>query len=317
MRKLNIILKILTSFGLVSWFIYSSELDGIESALLSVSQSPLLIVGLIVIFFAALLVNTIKWFLLLRSYTIGTLFTFTLIGIYYSLVLPGQIAGEAVKAYKLGKGRKDAEQIAASVIIDRLTGFIGLLIVGVFGLLLSQCEKAATFKLVFIAAILLLILFLVSLRLKQIDTIFRLIIRYIAGRFRTFDRFSGQIERFVNAWQVYLKKPYLLLVSVFIGIIFQLLVILITILLANKVGIHIPFYEWCWIFGAVSIAMLLPITIGGIGLRECSIAFFLGWFGVSTEKALALSFAIFGVQIFGALFGLALDLKAKKHHKIS
>ena len=40
---------------------------------------------------------------------------------------------EKIGTVKLGKGRKDAEQIATSVLIDRLTGLIGILIIGGFG----------------------------------------------------------------------------------------------------------------------------------------------------------------------------------------
>jgi uncharacterized membrane protein YbhN (UPF0104 family) len=84
------------------------------------------------------------------------------------------------------------------------------------------------------------------------------------------------------------------------------------LILAKAIGINISYYDWCWVFGVISIVVLLPVTIGGVGLREGGFVLLLGYFGVQNDKALALSLSIFGLQITGALIGGAIDLLIAK-----
>ena len=81
------------------------------------------------------------------------------------------------------------------------------------------------------------------------------------------------------------------------------------IVMGNAIDINIRFHEWCWIFGVISIIIFLPITIGGVGVREGGFVLILGNLGVPNEKALALSLSIFGLLISGALFGLIIDFR--------
>jgi hypothetical protein len=76
---------------------------------------------------------------------------------------------------------------------------------------------------------------------------------------------------------------------------------------AHELGVRIHFADWCWLFGLISIATMLPFTIGGIGLREGSFVGALALFGVAAEQALALSLAVFGLLLAGAMVGAVLD----------
>jgi glycosyltransferase 2 family protein len=303
---MKITAKLFISFGLIAWFLFSSDCGMIAKSLRGICPTTLVIV--IAIYFIAILVNSIKWHQLLPSYTLKTLLSYTFIAQYYTIILPGQMAGEAVKTYKLGKGQKDAEVIAASVVVDKLTGLLGLLFVGIIGLVLSQNNKASSFASIFISLFLILICLLFSLRIKLVDSIFKNILTRITVRFSIFSSSIKQIENLIKAWQDYLHNPGLLILSFFWGVIFQCLAIAIIKILADDMGLFLSFQEWCWIFSAVSIAVLAPLTIGGgTGIREGCFVVILSWFNVSKEKALALSFAILGVMIVGAIMGAFLD----------
>jgi hypothetical protein len=93
------------------------------------------------------------------------------------------------------------------------------------------------------------------------------------------------------------------------GIIFQVLCILTTTLLANNLRISVSIIDWCWIFGVVTIILFFPISIGGIGVREGSFIGILGFMGVTSEKAIALSFSIFSLELLLGILGGILDCK--------
>jgi uncharacterized membrane protein YbhN (UPF0104 family) len=122
---------------------------------------------------------------------------------------------------------------------------------------------------------------------------------------------SGVIDhlmRAIDVWQQYLKKPGLIFQSIGLGMIFQLLGVCIIYRIARDIGITINYSDWCWIFSAVSVILLLPISFGGVGVREGGFLMLLAMFGVSTESALACSLAFFALQVATSLLGGAFEL---------
>jgi hypothetical protein len=231
----------------------------------------------------------------------------TLISQYYSLLFPGQVAGEAVKAYKLGRGKQNAEQIAASVIIDKAIGLLGVISVAIGGACLSETNLAKDMLTLFFIAIIFL---LTALYLFQFDGFYNVVRKFFIfykKNIFTKGKIVDQCLRLIEAWRQYLNEPVLLLKSLPLGILYQLIGAYISLILGKSIGIDIAFADWCWIFGVISLVVVLPVTIGGIGLREGGFIFLLGNFDVSNEKALALSLSIFGFQIVGALIGAVLD----------
>jgi uncharacterized protein (TIRG00374 family) len=299
--KTTFFLKLVFSFGLLGWFLWKTDLTQVLKVL---SAIPLLTFLLVTgIYFFALFINTLKWKLLLQNYAMSQLFSFTLIAQYYSLILPGQLAGEAVKAYKLGKGNKDAEQIAASVVIDRITGLLGLIIVALIGLLCSKAILAKESMPWFILCFAICVVCLCSFYFQSFEHSIRGILLFVRNRFCKIEKIINQCLRLIDAWVQYLGTPVILVKSILLGIVFQLIAVFITMTLAGALGININFADWCWIFGVISLVVFLPITIGGIGLREGGFVILLGQLGVPGEKALALSLSIFGLQIIGAIAG--------------
>jgi len=260
------------------------------------------------VYFFALLINTFKWHQLVPDHTVKQLFLLTLICQYYSIILPGQMAGEAVKAYKLGKGRQDAEKIAASVIIDRITGLIGLTLVTITGLMFSKTNLAGVLMPWIGIIIIISSMGLYLFRFNLFEKAVRKILFFIQKFFHSASRITDQCSQLIDAWKAYLKKPFLLMISVFLGIIFQITTTILNLIIGKAVGIDIAFSDWCWIFGVVSVIIFLPITIGGVGLREGGFVLLLGSLGVTNEKALAMSLSLFGLRIFGALVGGLVDL---------
>lgn len=303
---MKIAFKIFISFGLVAWFLMISDLGRIGKSLWCLK--PITLVTAITLYCCAIIVASIKWRQLLPAYSLPTLIAYSLIGQYYSVLLPGQMAGELMKTYKLGKGKKDAEMIAASVVIDKMTSLVGLLLLGITGLILSRSGQASSFTLIFVGLLLILLILLFCLRIKAIDSRVRSFLSYLAVRFSILGRYIYQVDNLITAWQDYLYKPKLLFSNIILGVVFQCIAILIIKVLATSMGIELSFQDWCWIFSLVSVAVLIPITIGsGTGIRESCFVIILSWFAIPKEKALALSFAIFGVMLVGVLIGAFLD----------
>jgi uncharacterized protein (TIRG00374 family) len=257
----------------------------------------------LLLFFCGNIVAAGKWKLLLPEQPLTALLKLNFVGQYYALLLPGQVAGEAVKSYRLGKGKQNAEQIAASVIIDRLTGFLGLLLVGIFGAALSTTPARQKILIALLLAAGMLLALLFSFHLPW----WTRILAAMRGRGPRVRRISGQIHRLLVAWKVYAQSKSLMLGSVLFGALFQLVAVWINSRIGRELGLEIAISDWCWVFGLVSITTALPFTIAGLGLREGSFIGTLALLGIAWEKAMAVSFAVFSLLVAGAIIGGVLD----------
>lgn len=249
--------------------------------------------------FLALLINAIKWHLLLPEYKISILFNLNLLAIFYSLVLPGQFLGEIAKAYYFGKGKSDAERIAASVIVDKITGLIGILWVGLLGIYFTNQSLPSILNLFFPSLALFLILGLLSAKLFVLP-FQAMLYHWFPARFQ---RFGQSLENLLNAWLIYLHSPKLLFNSILLGSLFQFICVMIIMTLAIGLDISINWIDLCWVFSIVSLAVFLPLTIAGIGIREGAFVGTLSLLNIPLEQGLALSLSVFGLNLLTALIG--------------
>jgi glycosyltransferase 2 family protein len=299
------ILKISITIGLITWFLHRCD---IHKVIMVLSELPLtLILIIILVNILAILVASYKWNILLPQCSFISLLKSIMIGRFYSVILPGQIAGEAVKAYKFGKGRKEAEQIVASVFLDKFTGVISLLLIGLLGICLSNVSLKFDLLYCFIIFNILSIFGLFFFRFKFSSIYFACFIKWIK-HIKCLRKILNRSIRFFKALKNYTYDNGILTKSILLGFLYQLIVIFMHIIIAWGLGINVPFVDWCWILSIVSVAIFLPVTIAGIGIREGAFIGMLSWFGINIEKALALSFLILAIQIMDALVGWMVEL---------
>jgi conserved hypothetical protein len=302
MKHVLLIVRIAFASGLFSWFFVQCNPAAAISLLLKIS--PVAIVLVLCIDCLAILVGTYKWKLLLPEINIYKLFNISMIGRFYSFVLPGQIAGEAVKAYYLGKDVSDIHKISASVIVDKITGFIGTITVGIAGVFLSGTFIFNGIILYLISAIFGLLLLLSLMRTTDLQHWFSGIMNKMRMKQKgIIGMIISNLTKLFQSWTYFINKTNRLIFNIILGICFQGLGILIVTILARSIGICLSFFTWSWVFGIVVIAMLFPITIAGLGIREGILIGILGMLSITREKALAISLLILALQVFSVTIG--------------
>jgi uncharacterized protein (TIRG00374 family) len=260
------------------------------------------------IFLVGCFVATAKWRVFIPQFGFLPLLRISLIGQFYAMVLPGQVAGDVVKAYRIAKGQAEKTRLVTSILVDRVVSTLALLVLGAVGLWLSPRIAGTTLGLSFLALILVLCGTLVALRVGSAYVL----AGRIAGLIRRIGprcaRLATALERFLEVWRDYASEPARLLISFLIGLVFQLLVVAIYAILANDLSIRITLADWLWITAVASLAVVLPVSIAGIGLREGALIGTLGYLGVAAERAIALSFGIFLLMVFGAMIGWLVEM---------
>jgi uncharacterized membrane protein YbhN (UPF0104 family) len=263
-------------------------------------------------------INTYKWRILLAVPGVQTNYTELLrlnfIGLFYNLLLPGQVGGEVVKSVKLRQMGVNAGAAALSVLLDRLTGLLGIVLLGsVSGLLfirLGPGQATILFWMVGLAVILVAATLLLAAGHRLVPIlarvrVLRLLINWLIARFPSMLHLPPGPDRPLSA----LALPLLL------AIVFQITVVFTNLLICWSLGIPLSFVPLVWIVAVVSVLQALPISVAGIGVREGAYVYLLQAQGVDSSHALALSLIVFAIQVLLAAIGglLQLLMLLRKH----
>lgn len=306
-------LKALVSALLVVLLLWRIDVAEVGRVLAVASPGLMGLAGLL--FFLMHVLNALKLRVLLPELRAGRLLAYTLVAQLYALVLPGQLAGEAVKAYRLsrdeGRGRDQGEigggRIVSAVAFDKVTGIVGLLLLTGGGL----AVQSARFGDGLLAAVGLVLAGLVAatvlLAWAPARALLLALLGWRAGPKRE-ALLLGPLRRFLEAWRDQTRRPGRALLSVVVGIAVQVAAVAGSQALGLAVGIDQPFSVWSAVIGLMSVIVLMPVTVAGIGLREASLVGLLDLVGVPHAQSLALGFGILAFQVMVALLGAVIDL---------
>jgi glycosyltransferase 2 family protein len=228
-------------------------------------------------------------------------------GLFGSLVLPSLIGGDLVRA-ALGMryGRTKAGVLLGSV-VDRIVDFAGLILLAISGALIAphalQPQSRRVFLWIAAAAI------VVAIGLAAIVAIIP--IKKLSFRMR---RRAASLRRAARSMAT---QPRAVLVALCISIGSQLSFIALSLALAYACGLHLPFQAWLFAWPLAKLSAAIPITQGGIGVREAALAALLVPFGASPALTVAAGLAWEAIAISGALVagGFALVSARRASHQ--
>ena len=233
-------------------------------------------------------------------------------GVFFSLFLPSTIGGDVVRSVDLATHTKKPKEIIATVFLDRLSGYIGLVLLALlalmFGIKIIE-DKSVFLSLEIIIGILALVL-IVLLNTFIYTKINKLLKSFVAGRIRDMiTNLHEEIHIFRNKRKVIVKN---ILLSFMIQLITPITFYFIALALCLKTS-PLYFFIFLPIIGAIT---LLPISIGGLGLRDATTVFFFTKVGVAKDLAFAMSLINFSfILIYGAIGGLIYVLTVR-HRRV-
>lgn len=298
-------MKIAISLTLLFLFYKNSNLSLIAEKIGEIALWQFVLLALLYAFFV--LLQVLKWRVLLPEISIFLLLKANLYGKFYTVVLPGQMFGEAAKTIAFGKDINDYSRSASSVVVDKITGMIALFIVGIFGFTFTKAALPQVFltAMILLMAIVLLILF--SLRINIVYKPAAAAVDKLGdkcGKIMPKAKFFfGKVKDFLNIWQSYVKEPKTILCSVCYGITFNLVNAVIIAAICFYLDTPVRFIELCWVTAMLSTVLVLPISFGGVGVREATLVGLLAYLGVSATQALSLSIILFIFTVLMAAGG--------------
>lgn len=219
--------------------------------------------------------------------------------------MPSFVAGDAYKTYEIAKPENRYMEASSTVIMDRITGLIGAMILA---LVFSAINYKVLFEndiLIFIDALIILSLCtdVAIAGLKKIPTLRRFVMRILPEKAVVF---LQQIYNYSNNTAI-IKK------AVLWGMAFSVIgVAILNYILFWGLGIEVSFLDYMSVIFIISIISAMPVTVNNIGLKEWAYITFFGLFGVSSGAVVAISVISRFLQMIVSFTALPAYLRSRR-----
>ena len=262
-----------------------------------------LILGSFVILLLRLPFMGWRWHLILnhQGYQLSTAYLtkVTVVSVFFSLFLPTGSGGDIVRGIYLARGNIEPRATVTSIVFERFVGLFTLLAIAApsAGILAFWYPKYRGFALTIFAlvgctALGLLVLNRLSGWLTPLGT---------GGR--PLGRFIDNIRLGLQEMIELARQCTLITQVVVLTLLFQAVGIYSVYLLGLSLQADLDLVFYVVLVPIVWLAMMLPISIGGLGVREGAFVLLFSQVGMSGELALALSLLVLALTVAQSLLG--------------
>lgn len=272
--------------------------------------------GAIVIQVIIFAVGTSRWWLFFRyektKHTFVQLLNPYFVGALFNNVLPAATGGDALRIYHIYKQGYGPSIAASPIITERLTGFCVM-----FGLA-SAVIPFVTFEAGWLETLsLALPIIFVSLALVLLllgwPTTYRPLHNFLA--IKSNHKLLKALLQVAESSHSYFGAPGLLVKVIALSIAAQAMEIFVFVVLALGTGAELPLTSFILAVPLILIVSGLPISIGGLGVREAAAITIFTAMGMGESEAATTAILFVPVIIISSLPGLYFFLtnKERKH----
>ncbi len=289
--------RLVISLGLLSFVLLTIGLERIGRILLEAEPGPLLIA--FALFITGLIVRALRWRALLVGLglrvPLGKLIYLYFASTFFSTFLPTAFGGDVVRVMELSQEAQTAAAFG-TVLVDRLTGLLALFAMALlalpFGMGLLPQEVWLPIGALAASGLIVGGLILHGRWLRRLG-------RWLPGPLAlTGDRPLARAYDAVTAcgWRAVGQ-------ALFMSFIFNTLLVVENYSAAQAVGVRLSLTHYFIFVPVLSLTLMLPISIGGLGVREGMAVVLFTQVGVDEALAVAFSLAIYAIARVTGLFG--------------
>ncbi len=307
------LLRLAVGIAIVAWLIARMDVGDLAAAFSTgLGNWPWLIAGggmLLV----ALGTCGLRWKLLLKAQQItismSQVIHIFFVGQFFNLFMIGATGGDVVKAYLVARTVGDRKtEAVSSVLIDRLIGLMaltllaGAMVAGRPAAFFSDpsLQPVGVFVLVFMALMLLVVTLALSRHWLKHPR--------IAGRGllpRPAQRLGTVLRRVYDACYLCRRRPRLLAQTFLLSLANHVLGVAACIMFGQALQLPLAWIDYLTYVPVIGVFGALPITPGGLGVREGAAVLLLGSVGIARPQAMLLSLLLFaGLTLWSLVGGL-------------
>jgi uncharacterized membrane protein YbhN (UPF0104 family) len=317
-RRLLFAAKAAFSLGLLAWLILKvgerEGMDALGDRLMSVTPLPILIA--VVLHFAAVLSGVARWQVLLRARGISQpfpwLFRSFLIGRFIGAFTPSTTGLDGWRAFEVARRTGDVAGSASVIVVEKLFGLVGMALVCAVLTPMGALDQLGPSALP------------IALSIAG-GSAFGLWILSSAKRTRILARFApkfvrGRAEKLAEALATQELDRTRVMSALALGVLSHVSISAVFAATGAAIDVDAPLVSLLAVGNAITIAVLLPISLGGVGVREGVAVMLLAGAGVPTSDAVLVALLGYVTGQAPAILGgilLMLDRNAPKPKDVS
>lgn len=256
----------------------------------------------------------VRWWILIRvhglGHTYGNLIQPTLIGAFFNNLLPSSAGGDLFRIYHIYRQGHGATVSVSPILTERAVGLMCMFALATFAVYFFHQRSASISALLNLLPWLLLvgILGLVILSIPKYYYYFHRLLE----RWRKLKPVS-MLLNISEATHTYLSRPRVLVVLILTSFALQLLQIMVFLILGLGIQATLPASQYLFIVPVILVVASIPITIGGLGIREATAITLFTAAGMSQDNAAAISLLFIPVLVLSGMPGLWFFFRMKDH----
>jgi hypothetical protein len=261
-----------------------------------------LLVG-IVIGLLGVIISAYQWQHLLAAESISIrlrrLVNLYFVGIAFNHFLPTGMGGDMVKAYYVGKEGENTIGSTSAVVMSRVTGFFGMLLLSIPAALIWHNVFPHSLTITFLLACLAMCGTLTSTICGV-----TLLPRFLKGKWAK-KKIIMLVLRLGNSICASFKQPRTMCLTIALGLLFHISAALNYYGYAMVLHIQVPFVFYLVAIPFVSLITFLPISINGFGLRETAFIYIFTTMHIPPTMSFLLAILMdLQTLLFGVIGGL-------------
>ena len=284
--------RAIVSVLLVWWLFSRIDLTPVAEAAGRMSAGPMIAAFIVTVL--ATVVLALRWLAVSRVLKMplaaGRAMWLTFVGLFFSQVLPSTIGGDVVRVAILRRDGISIEQAAVTVILDRLSALVALLVVvgfsvpTLFALIDDPVARWSMPAAVLLGAVGIVVLIALGSRLGVVVGRWRFLRPFVALGRGTYDLARS-------------GSRLLLVVTLALALLAG--TVLVIWLIAESIAADLSLLHCIVLVPPVILISMIPISIAGWGVREGAMVVALGFVDVPAADALVISLA-FGILLIAA-----------------
>ena len=259
-----------------------------------------MVVITIALFIGLRFYSAYRWFVLLKGKNPAIAFPkimrLTFIGVFCATFMPG--GAELARIYTLSKMTSNLALTVSSLLVERVLALIALFVLVLVGILIGPSPLPAVLG--YAAWVGLVVVALGTLAIMHPK------IRMVIDRLLSSDWIAPIQRRVAKLFvqlDTYANQAWLMVYSLSLAFGIHLLRVAITMLGAWALGVQLPVLTFVAVVPIIFFFSLLPISVGGLGVRETAFVSLFSLVGVSAEIAFTLSMLLYFISVLTTLPG--------------
>jgi len=296
----SLVFRLVVSGLLLAYLIKLSAFTEIARAFSRID--PLYLLAFFLLFFLSISLQSLRWKLLLKAWDVEQrwviLFRSIMTGLFLNNFLPGSLGGDAFRLYAGGRDTGKVEAVAATIFYERILSYGSLV---TLGLLVLSTRFDFTSDWVFWLLLGGALLALLTLSAISSLPIFERWANILTERY-TFVR-TLRLNDWLKSFQFKIRHPGMLTGVILISFIIQFLDVFSFRVIAAAIQLPVKLSDLLLFVPLLYLAILLPLSVNGIGIRESVFVIFASTWGISSADAVAFSLTVFALNLAGSLVG--------------